>query len=262
MSSSRGGLAALADAERSFSQTAGEIGIKDSFLAYFAEDSIDFEPDPGPAIARIQSGPHRNTTCCCRGAPCSSISRATATWATPPAHTRARSGRGSAPRSPRLLLLGMAQTEERRVEGCARRRHRRARHGDAAAQAAGRDRGRLRQGQGQGSAGATRRDTRIGTRAGCGLAPCRRGNTPAPRRRVSDPRPQRRARDLGQPRGTDAFRAGRSRGRQSPWISPTAMAASPAAKATGGSTAYYAHVWKRAPSGKWAIVAQIEQAAE
>jgi ketosteroid isomerase-like protein len=49
--------AALADAERSFSQTASERGIKDSFLAYFAEDSIDFEPDPGPAIARMQAWP-------------------------------------------------------------------------------------------------------------------------------------------------------------------------------------------------------------
>jgi ketosteroid isomerase-like protein len=50
-------LTALADAERSFARTAGERGIKDSFLAWFAEDSIDFEPDPGPAIARIQAWP-------------------------------------------------------------------------------------------------------------------------------------------------------------------------------------------------------------
>ena len=47
----------LAEAERSFSRYAGEHGVKDSFLAHFAPDSIDFEPDPGPAIARISAWP-------------------------------------------------------------------------------------------------------------------------------------------------------------------------------------------------------------
>jgi len=50
-------LSALAEAERSFSRYAGEHGVKDSFLAYFAPDSIDFEPEPGPAIARISQWP-------------------------------------------------------------------------------------------------------------------------------------------------------------------------------------------------------------
>jgi len=47
----------LAEAERSFSRYAGEHGVKDSFVAHFAPDSIDFEPDPGPAIARISAWP-------------------------------------------------------------------------------------------------------------------------------------------------------------------------------------------------------------
>jgi ketosteroid isomerase-like protein len=50
-------LSALAEAERGFSRYAGEHGVKDSFLAHFAPDSIDFEPDPGPAIARISQWP-------------------------------------------------------------------------------------------------------------------------------------------------------------------------------------------------------------
>jgi len=50
-------LTALAEAERGFSRYAGEHGVKDSFLAHFAPDSIDFEPDPGPAIERISTWP-------------------------------------------------------------------------------------------------------------------------------------------------------------------------------------------------------------
>jgi ketosteroid isomerase-like protein len=50
-------LGALAEAERSFSRYAGEHGAKDAFLAFFAPDSIDFEPEPGAAIARIQTWP-------------------------------------------------------------------------------------------------------------------------------------------------------------------------------------------------------------
>jgi ketosteroid isomerase-like protein len=50
-------LSALVEAERSFSRTAGERGVRDAFLEYFAADAIDFEPEPGPAIERIRTWP-------------------------------------------------------------------------------------------------------------------------------------------------------------------------------------------------------------
>jgi ketosteroid isomerase-like protein len=50
-------LSALVESERSFSRTAGTKGVKESFLEYFAPDSISFQPDPGPAIARVRDWP-------------------------------------------------------------------------------------------------------------------------------------------------------------------------------------------------------------
>jgi ketosteroid isomerase-like protein len=50
-------LSALVESERSFSSTAGVKGVKESFLEFFAADSISFQPDPGPAIARIRDWP-------------------------------------------------------------------------------------------------------------------------------------------------------------------------------------------------------------
>lgn len=50
-------LSALVESERSFSRTAGVKGVKQAFLEYFAEDSIGFQPEPGPAIAHIRDWP-------------------------------------------------------------------------------------------------------------------------------------------------------------------------------------------------------------
>jgi ketosteroid isomerase-like protein len=50
-------LAALVEAERSFSRASGELGIREAFLAYFADDGISFEPDPAPAVERIRTWP-------------------------------------------------------------------------------------------------------------------------------------------------------------------------------------------------------------
>lgn len=39
-------LSSLVEAERSFAKLAGEIGVRDSFIAYFADDGINFLPHP------------------------------------------------------------------------------------------------------------------------------------------------------------------------------------------------------------------------
>ena len=52
-------LQSLVDAERAFAQTATEKGIRDSFLEYFADDAIAFEPAPTSATARLRSRPSR-----------------------------------------------------------------------------------------------------------------------------------------------------------------------------------------------------------
>jgi ketosteroid isomerase-like protein len=50
-------VASLVESERTFSRTAGERGVKESFLQFFGEDSINFQPEPGPALARIREWP-------------------------------------------------------------------------------------------------------------------------------------------------------------------------------------------------------------
>jgi ketosteroid isomerase-like protein len=50
-------LSALVESERSFSRTAGVKGVKASFLEYFADDSIGFAPEPGPALEQIRTWP-------------------------------------------------------------------------------------------------------------------------------------------------------------------------------------------------------------
>ena len=50
-------LQSLVDSERAFSRTSGERGVKEAFLEFFAEDSINFQPEPGPALERIREWP-------------------------------------------------------------------------------------------------------------------------------------------------------------------------------------------------------------
>ena len=52
-------LDSLADTERAFAQAATQKGIRDSFLEYFAEDSIAFNPAPISAAGRLRSRPVR-----------------------------------------------------------------------------------------------------------------------------------------------------------------------------------------------------------
>ena len=52
-------LRSLVDAERAFAETATQKGIRDSFLEYFAEDAIAFNPAPISATARLRSRPAR-----------------------------------------------------------------------------------------------------------------------------------------------------------------------------------------------------------
>jgi ketosteroid isomerase-like protein len=52
-------LQALADTERAFAQAATQKGIRDSFLEYFADDAIAFNPAPISAKERLRSRPAR-----------------------------------------------------------------------------------------------------------------------------------------------------------------------------------------------------------
>jgi ketosteroid isomerase-like protein len=52
-------LRTLVDTERAFAEAATHKGIRDSFLEYFAEDAIAFNPDPVSATARLRSRPAR-----------------------------------------------------------------------------------------------------------------------------------------------------------------------------------------------------------
>ena len=52
-------LRALVEAERAFADTATHKGIRDSFLEYFAEDAIAFNPAPISATTRLRSRPAR-----------------------------------------------------------------------------------------------------------------------------------------------------------------------------------------------------------
>lgn len=50
-------LEAMADAERAFSQRASEVGVRDAFIEFFADESVSFQPDPGPARDRLRKQP-------------------------------------------------------------------------------------------------------------------------------------------------------------------------------------------------------------
>jgi hypothetical protein len=42
-------LAEMAETERAFARRAAQVGVRDAFLEFFAEDSIRFDAEPGPA---------------------------------------------------------------------------------------------------------------------------------------------------------------------------------------------------------------------
>jgi ketosteroid isomerase-like protein len=52
-------LQAMVDTERAFAQAATQKGIRDSFLEYFAADSIAFSPAPVSATERLRGRPSR-----------------------------------------------------------------------------------------------------------------------------------------------------------------------------------------------------------
>ncbi len=52
-------LASLVEMERAFARSAAQIGIRDSFLAYFADDAIALVPEAKPAKDRLRARPVR-----------------------------------------------------------------------------------------------------------------------------------------------------------------------------------------------------------
>jgi ketosteroid isomerase-like protein len=50
-------LAAMADTERAFSRKATEATPRDAFIEFFADESVNFQPDPGPARERLRKQP-------------------------------------------------------------------------------------------------------------------------------------------------------------------------------------------------------------
>jgi ketosteroid isomerase-like protein len=50
-------LVAMADAERRFSARAAETTPREAFIEFFADESVNFQPDPGPARERLRLQP-------------------------------------------------------------------------------------------------------------------------------------------------------------------------------------------------------------
>lgn len=50
-------LAPIVAAERAFAKRAGEVGVRQSFMEYFADDAVSFAPDPGNAQQRLKARP-------------------------------------------------------------------------------------------------------------------------------------------------------------------------------------------------------------
>ena len=50
-------LAEMVDTERAFAKMASDATIRDAFLEYFADQSVNFNPDPGPARERLRVTP-------------------------------------------------------------------------------------------------------------------------------------------------------------------------------------------------------------
>jgi ketosteroid isomerase-like protein len=50
-------LLQMADAERAFSRLASDATPRDAFIEFFADESVSFQPDPGPARERLRKQP-------------------------------------------------------------------------------------------------------------------------------------------------------------------------------------------------------------
>jgi ketosteroid isomerase-like protein len=50
-------LAALVETERAFANTTAEVGVREGFLRFFADDSLTFQPELGSARAQLQQRP-------------------------------------------------------------------------------------------------------------------------------------------------------------------------------------------------------------
>jgi ketosteroid isomerase-like protein len=50
-------LAAMVEAERAFSRRASETTPREAFIEFFADESVNFQPDPGPARERLRAQP-------------------------------------------------------------------------------------------------------------------------------------------------------------------------------------------------------------
>ena len=47
-------LLEMANAERAFAKMAADQSIRDAFIEYFADESVNFNPTPGPARQRLK----------------------------------------------------------------------------------------------------------------------------------------------------------------------------------------------------------------
>lgn len=51
-------LAAMADTERAFARRAADTSIHAAFVEFFADEAVNFDPDPGPARERLRKQPN------------------------------------------------------------------------------------------------------------------------------------------------------------------------------------------------------------
>jgi ketosteroid isomerase-like protein len=51
-------LVEIADTERAFAKMASDQSIRDAFIEYFADESVNFNPTPGPARQRLKDNPN------------------------------------------------------------------------------------------------------------------------------------------------------------------------------------------------------------
>ena len=50
-------LVTMADTERAFAKLGYDTNYRDAFIQYFADEAIDFNPEPGPALDRLRQQP-------------------------------------------------------------------------------------------------------------------------------------------------------------------------------------------------------------